>query len=141
MRQMVWGVVLVAMVVAIGCERAGEADPARADVARGEYLVTSVGMCGDCHSPRDQTGGFVKWRWLAGTTLEFQPIHPLPAWATFAPQIAGLPQLTDEQALALLVSGIGPANNPLRPPMPQFRFHERDARDVIAYLRTIKVTD
>lgn len=141
MRQVLLGVVLAAMVVAIGCQRAGETDPVQPDTARGEYLVTAVAMCGDCHSPRDQTGGFVKELWLAGTTLDFQPMHPLPAWATFAPRIAGLPQFTDEQALALLVSGIGPANDPLRPPMPQFRFNDRDARDVIAYLRTIKVTD
>jgi mono/diheme cytochrome c family protein len=35
-------------------------------VKRGQYLVEGPGHCGECHTPRDQLGGFVKDRWLAG---------------------------------------------------------------------------
>jgi mono/diheme cytochrome c family protein len=31
---------------------------------RGEYLVGRVGMCQDCHSPRDGTGRFIRAQWL-----------------------------------------------------------------------------
>lgn len=35
-------------------------------VKRGQYLVEGPGHCGECHTPRDPLGGFVKDRWLAG---------------------------------------------------------------------------
>lgn len=33
---------------------------------RGRYLVEGPGHCGECHTPRDWTGGLDKGRWLAG---------------------------------------------------------------------------
>lgn len=41
----------------------GEADPA---LARGRYLVEGPGHCGECHTPRDVTGGMVLANWLGG---------------------------------------------------------------------------
>ena len=35
-------------------------------VARGQYLVEGPGHCGECHTPRDLTGGMDLSRWLAG---------------------------------------------------------------------------
>lgn len=35
-------------------------------VRRGQYLVEGPGHCGECHTPRDALGGFLKGRWLAG---------------------------------------------------------------------------
>lgn len=35
-------------------------------VLRGRYLVEGPGHCGECHTPRDVTGGTDKSRWLAG---------------------------------------------------------------------------
>ena len=35
-------------------------------VARGQYLVEGPGHCGECHTPRDLTGGMDRARWLAG---------------------------------------------------------------------------
>ena len=35
-------------------------------VKRGQYLVEGPGHCGECHTPRDALGGFVKDQWLAG---------------------------------------------------------------------------
>jgi mono/diheme cytochrome c family protein len=35
-------------------------------VKRGQYLVEGPGHCGECHTPRDALGGFIKGRWLAG---------------------------------------------------------------------------
>jgi mono/diheme cytochrome c family protein len=35
-------------------------------VKRGQYLVEGPGHCGECHTPRDPLGGFVRGQWLAG---------------------------------------------------------------------------
>lgn len=35
-------------------------------LARGRYLVEGPGHCGECHTPRDWTGGLDNDRWLAG---------------------------------------------------------------------------
>jgi mono/diheme cytochrome c family protein len=39
---------------------------ASADVLRGQYLVEGPGHCGECHTPRDLSGGLRKGEWLAG---------------------------------------------------------------------------
>ena len=35
-------------------------------VKRGQFLVEGPGHCGECHTPRDQLGGFKADSWLAG---------------------------------------------------------------------------
>ncbi|MEF0939740.1 c-type cytochrome [Rhizobium sp. BR 362] len=35
-------------------------------IKRGQYLVEGPGHCGECHTPRDGLGGFVRDQWLAG---------------------------------------------------------------------------
>lgn len=104
------------------------------DAAHGRYLVERVGMCIDCHSPRDEKGEFVAERWLQGAVLPFTPAVPMP-WAPVAKPIAGLPTLTDEQALTFLTTGVLPGGRRPLPPMPPYAFSAEDARDVIAYLR------
>lgn len=42
------------------------ADPSDAQVERGRYLVEGPGHCGECHTPRDVTGGLRRNDWLAG---------------------------------------------------------------------------
>ena len=41
----------------------GEADPV---LARGRYLVEGPGHCGECHTPRDLSGGMILSNWLGG---------------------------------------------------------------------------
>jgi len=43
---------------AVPMDRAGGHVPAQ--IEHGKYLVERVGMCGDCHSPRNERGEFVK---------------------------------------------------------------------------------
>lgn len=104
---------------------------------RGEYLVNDVGMCADCHSPRDQRGEFVRAQWLQGAALGFAPTVPMPAWGAVAPAIAGLPSMTDEQAATFLSTGLKPTGTAARPPMPAYRFNADDARAIAAYLRSL----
>jgi mono/diheme cytochrome c family protein len=129
--------------LAVGLSRSRASAPAahRApDLARGEYLVTKVGMCQDCHTQRGEGGAFRMDRWLHGTSLPFAPTVPMPVWAAAAPRIAGLPGYTDEAAVRFLTTGVTPAGTHARPPMPEFRFDVQDARDVVAYLRSLSAS-
>jgi mono/diheme cytochrome c family protein len=104
----------------------------------GRYLVEQVAMCGQCHSPRNDNGEIIREQWLRGAPIPVQNPYIYQAWAEFAPRIAGLPQYTDEQALTLFTTGIARTGKELRRPMPPFRMSEEDAKDVIAYLRTLE---
>lgn len=106
-------------------------------VARGRYLVENVGMCADCHSPRNEKGQFVPDKWLKGSPLAFQPTVPMP-WSPAAPQIAGLPTMTAEQAVSFLQSGVRADGSRPLPPMPEFRFGAADANAVVAYLKSLE---
>lgn len=110
---------------------------AAARLLRGEYLVEKIGLCADCHSPRNQRGEFIRESYLGGAPLPFAPTVPMPAWGATAPAIAGLPSMDDAQAVTFLTTGIRPDGSLPRPPMPAFRFSEEDARAVVAYLRAM----
>jgi mono/diheme cytochrome c family protein len=115
--------------------------PTQADlVARGQYLVTGIGGCNDCHTPLTPQGPDMAHS-LQGATLairltpQFEGHVP---WAGAAPQIAGGPaNYSDEQFANLLMTGERPDGTHLRPPMPQFRMNTEDARAVVAYIKTV----
>lgn len=116
---------------------AAAAEPAPAAIiAEGRRLVHEVGLCIDCHSPRHPDGSFVADRTLQGSPLPFAPTVPMP-WAPFAPNIAGLPTMTDEQAVLFLTTGERPSGVAPLPPMPPYRFKAEEARAIVAYLRTL----
>lgn len=109
-----------------------------AQIEHGKYLVERVGMCGDCHSPRNDKGEFDRTQWLQGELISFKPDHPMP-FAAIAPPIAGLPSYAkDEAALKFLETGTNAAGKLAMAPMPQFRFNHEDAQAVVAYLRSLK---
>jgi mono/diheme cytochrome c family protein len=113
--------------------------PARAATAveRGRYILERVSMCFECHTPRDEHGELQRDRWLLGApVLVSPPPFEEGNWAIQAPRIAGMPGYTEEQGIRLLTRGISRTGEPLRPPMPPFRFSEADARAVVAYLKT-----
>ncbi len=110
--------------------------PVAAELARGEYLVTRVGLCADCHSPRRADGSFDPDLWLRGAALPFRPTVEMP-WAEVAPPLAGLPSMAPEDAVRFLREGVRPDGSRARPPMPAFALDEADARAVVAYLRSL----
>ena len=111
---------------------------ASAQIEHGKYLVERVGMCGDCHSPRNDKGEFDRAQWLQGELISFKPDHPMP-FAAIAPPIAGLPSYAkDEVALKFLETGTNAVGKLAMAPMPQFRFNHEDALAVVAYLRSLK---
>lgn len=127
---------ILALTTVLACSRTGIPLPLGGDPDRGHYLVEHVGMCQDCHTPRDAKGEFDRSHWLQGAQIPFQPTVPMP-WAPASVYIAGLPTLTDQQAVTFLTKGELPGGRRPRPPMPEFRFDQRDAQDVVAYLRSL----
>src|SRR5579859_1355371 len=87
-----------------GQQKSHTASAAR--VARGKYLVESVGMCGDCHTPHNEKGEPIKEQWLKGTPLPFKPAVPIPVWADKSVNISGLPGWEKESAVKFMMTGI-----------------------------------
>ncbi|HEY3927753.1 MAG TPA: c-type cytochrome [Candidatus Koribacter sp.] len=108
-----------------------------AELARGKYLVESIGMCGDCHTPINEMGQPVMDKNLQGATLMFKPTVPIPGWADRSANIAGLKGWTDEESIKFLTTGVDPNGKQAAPPMPQFRYSKADAAAITAYLRSL----
>lgn len=106
-------------------------------IARGYYLATGIGLCTDCHSPRNEKGEFVAGMHLKGSPIAFAPTVPMPAWGAAAPAIAGLPTMTEAEAVKFLRTGLKPDGSRPRPPMPEYRLNEADAAALAAYLKSL----
>lgn len=107
------------------------------DAARGKYLVESIAICGQCHTPRDSNGNLDRTRWLQGAALPWLPAKPDTDWPLRAPRIGGTPPADDADMVKLLTTGIWTNGNRLRFPMPQFRMERNDAEAVVAYLKSV----
>ena len=108
-------------------------------VQRGQYLVTAIGGCNDCHTPMTPQGPDMTHS-LQGAPLIFAPVPAVQGmpWAPIAPPLAGGPAgYTDEQFERLLETGEKPDHTHARPPMPQFRLNAEDAHAVVAYIKTV----
>jgi len=116
------------------------APSAKGDVDRGRYLVENVGMCEECHTPRDAEGNLDESRRLQGAPIWITPVHPTTNWAMRAPALAGFPGFTDEQGADILERGIGPNGLAIQPPMHIYHMTPADAQAVIAYLRSLPAT-
>lgn len=106
-------------------------------ITRGKYLVEDVGVCGDCHTPRNDKGEMIEAQRLKGATLDFKPLGPMLVWADKAPAIAGLPGWDKDAAIKFMMTGIAANGLPARPPMPQYRFNQDDAAAIVAYLESL----
>ena len=129
---------IAAMVVAGNKSKPSSSSSSTGSVERGKYVVENVGMCGQCHTPRNTDGELIRSRWLEGAPVPVANPYVDKPWADFAPRIAGLPQYTPTQALELLTTGTSRTGKPLRGPMPPFRMSEQDAKDVVAYLKSLE---
>jgi mono/diheme cytochrome c family protein len=134
----VTAVVLSLVTILAGQQKSHSA--ASAKVTRGKYLVESIGMCGDCHTPRNEKGELVKEQWLKGTTLDFKPAAPIPVWAEKSVNIAGLPGWEKDAAIKFFMTGVAYNGLPARPPMPQYRYSQQDAEAIVAYLKSLEAS-
>ncbi len=121
-----------------GCSKGVATSTDAALAARGDYLVNHLGMCIDCHSPRNEKGEFIAGKALEGAPIDFKPLHPMP-WASFAPPLAGLPAgYTQEQLIEYLMTGTRPNGvASTLPPMPSYRMTRSDAAAITAYLASL----
>ena len=109
-------------------------------VARGEYLVTGLLGCNDCHTPMTPDGPDMSQS-LQGANLVFGPLIDMP-WAPHAPVLAGLPDgYSAEQLAHFLQSGEKSTGGMALPPMPQFRLNPDDARAATAYIASLQRLD
>jgi mono/diheme cytochrome c family protein len=134
---------------------AAVADAAAADagldpvLARGEYLVNAVAVCGDCHTPRigitpDET------RFLAGSPT-FVDIMPgvdgmglIPSKNLTPDPETGLGDWTDEEIKNAFLNGVDIDGEPLFGIMPYYVLHnmsDADADAIVAYLRSIPAVE
>ena len=58
-------------------------------------------------------------------------------WAERAPDLAGLPGLTEKEDERVLEMGTGPAGETLRPPMHAYHMTHGDAKAIVAYLNSL----
>lgn len=132
-------VALTLLVLGLACGRglAQTGTPAAAQVQRGQYIVEHVAMCVQCHTPRDARGELDRTRWLQGAPIPIPSPFSTQLWAFEAPQIAGLPGWTREDAIRLLQTGVSARGFSPRPPMPPFRMTPEDAAAVVAYLQSL----
>lgn len=137
-----WGVAAgVCLLAGMACVFAQDApkktmNPS-AQLKRGKYLVESVGMCADCHTPFNEQGQPLMEKHLQGAMLMFKPTVPVPGWVEKSANIAGLKGWTDDEAIKFLTTGVDPNGKHAGPPMPQFRYNKRDAAAIVAYLRSL----
>ncbi len=107
-------------------------------VARGQYIVEDLAMCGQCHTPNDPDGNPDRRGWLQGGAVPFQPSKPNSNWPINAPRIGGTPlPASDDDLVKLLTTGVWTTGRQLRAPMPQFRMERSDAEAVVAYLKSV----
>jgi len=122
---------------ALASLRQRSAPSGQTDIERGRYLVEEVAKCTECHTPRDANNQLDPARWLQGAATWIEPVHPVVSWAEFAPSIAGLVGITDEQAQRVLEMGVGLEGKSIQPPMHLYHLNHADAQAVIAYLRSL----
>jgi mono/diheme cytochrome c family protein len=132
------GLVFAVTMLAVGQARKGESGGGPGNVEHGRYIVHDVVQCIQCHSPRDENGALLTGRLLMGAPIPLRSPFPGQEWAFHAPRIAGMPGYTEEEGIRLLTHGITRNGQPPRPPMLQFHMTDQDARDVVAYLKSLQ---
>ena len=105
---------------------------------RGRYLVEEVAKCSECHTPRDADNQLDRSRWLEGASIWIEPVHHVSNWAQFAPPLAGLPSLSDEQMDRVLEMGESANGREIQPPMHLYHLTHADSQAIIAYLRSLR---
>lgn len=115
---------------------------ARAETAveRGAYLVTTIGACGNCHSPRDASGRIVPGTELSGGFSFDDAVGHVVGPNITPDRETGIGAWTDSQIITALREGRRPDGTTIGPPMPIPVYKELsddDAAAIAAYLRSL----
>jgi mono/diheme cytochrome c family protein len=114
---------------------------AETPVQRGAYLATTIGACGNCHTPRDAEGKVIPGMALAGGFAFDDPEigHVSPPNIT-PDRETGIGTWSETQIVAALRNGKRPDGMIIGPPMPipVYRgLSDRDAAAIAAYLKSL----
>jgi len=109
-----------------------------AAIERGRYITHDLAMCVQCHSPRNESGEIRKSEEFRGAPIPVLSPFPGKPWAVRAPNLRGLEGFSDGAILRLLVEGVAHRGAPPQSPMPPFRMTSKDAKAVLAYLRSLR---
>lgn len=126
---------IVLMLSAIVCR-------AETQIERGAYLVTTIGACGNCHSPVDQN------RNRNGPALSGGPAILAPVSIAYPPNITpdvdtGIGAWSEDQIVDALRNGRRPDGRILRPPMPVPFYRalsDVDVHAIATYLKSLPST-
>jgi mono/diheme cytochrome c family protein len=115
---------------------------AETPLERGKYLVTTIGACGNCHTPRDAAGKPIAGRELAGG-FEFDDpgIGHIVGTNITPDKETGIGNWTEAQIVTALRDGKRPDGTLIRPPMPipvYRQLSDGDAAAITAYLKSLK---
>jgi mono/diheme cytochrome c family protein len=127
-------VALAAVIVA----QATPSDAAQSQIERGDYLINGIVACGNCHTPQGP-GGPVPGMELAGGVIEEPELTVITPNITSDPE-TGIGKWSDEEIIAAIREGRRPDGSIIGPPMPiglYRKMSDRDARALVAYLRTV----
>jgi mono/diheme cytochrome c family protein len=107
-------------------------------VAYGKYLVTAVGVCGDCHTPRDQHGQPMAAMQLAGGNI-FDESGRAVASANITPDPSGISYYDEAMFVQVMRTGLvkGRKLNVMMPTWAFAGLTDQDLQAIYAYLRTI----
>jgi len=134
------GIVSIPLLVA-GLVAALPAQPPQgqsSQIEHGKYLVEKVAMCVECHTRRNTRGELDRNKLLQGAPIPLQSPFRNQQWAFQAPDIAGLPGWTTQDAIRLLQTGRRMTGLSPKPPMPSYRLTQVDAEAVVAYLKSMR---
>jgi mono/diheme cytochrome c family protein len=113
---------------------------AETPVERGAYLVTTIGSCGNCHSPRDAPGHVAPGKELSGG-VEFDEDLGHVVGPNITPdRETGIGAWTEADIITALRDGKRPDGTIIGPPMPIIAYHQlsdKDAAAIAAYLLSI----
>ena len=124
-------------------------DSVKKVLERGEYLVTSVAACLDCHSKRDWTKFSAPitpgTEGMGGEVFDHKLFDAMPG-TVYAKNITsdaetGIGSWTDDEILRAITQGISKNGDTLFPIMPYANFNhmaKSDLLSIIAYIRTLK---
>lgn len=117
---------------------------ANAQVARGSYLVNTVMLCIDCHTPRLPSGAFDTSKHLSGVECFLDVIPEAGMGCLHSRNLTndptGLMNRTDQQIKDMFLNGVRPDGTFLNNVMPYWNLHQMTADDasaIVAYLRTV----